>query len=62
MYHKERKIIMDNLNDLLKHDEKAKKYFMSLSEELQGGMTLKSDSIHSYSDMIEFAKNHLSEN
>ncbi len=53
---------MDNLNDLLKHDEKAKKYFMSLSEELQGGMTLKSDSIHSYSDMIEFAKNHLSEN
>ena len=51
---------MKDLNDLLKNDERAKKYYMSLSEELQGGMTQKTDSIHSYQDMVDFVENNLS--
>lgn len=50
---------MKDLNELLQKDEKAKKYYMTLSEELQGGLTQMTDSIHSYRDMLDFVENHL---
>lgn len=50
---------MKDLNELLQKDEKAKKFYMTLSEELQGGMTLMTDSIHTYQDMVDFVNNHI---
>lgn len=51
---------MENLQDLLRNDEKSKKYYMTLSEELQGGLALISDSIHSYEDIVSFVEKRLS--
>ena len=49
---------MKDLNELLQKDEKAKKYYMTLSEELQGGLTQFTDSIHTYQDMVDFVEKH----
>lgn len=49
-----------NVNDLISEDKKAKEYFMTLPDYIQGEVNLHSDSIHSLNELQNYAENIVS--
>lgn len=47
-----------DLNELLKTNEKAKNYFLTLPEHIQGGMLKNVRDFSSYDDIVKYAENH----
>ena len=45
-----------NLNDLLSESGKAKKFYLSLPEHVQGSLVQRADSIHSFEELQSCAR------